>query len=300
MHLFTPKGPTVPPMHSPQAPKTITTRLPREPNRRAVGYVRTSTEKQDARDDGLDKQAARIKDECKRVGLDLLTIEADVASVTDPLSFIRRRGLKAAIDLAWKEGAILVVTDGTRLFRNLRDYDEFAKNFQGQVYSLRDGGIVSPKELRAIIASGEQAAKTIRQGTKDALADKKKQGAKLGSPKGLSSATKESARSRFLASQELVERIADVLEEDEAYSALPHGAFADLLNRRAILTNWKRPWTKDSVRRHRRMAEELLAERRALEAELDREDQVEEVPAEEEVDPDEFAMKQSPFFGMFS
>ncbi|WP_134682025.1 hypothetical protein [Paracoccus ravus] len=69
--------------------------------------------------------------------------------------------------------------------------------------------------------------------------------------------------------------------EDPAYRDLSHRSFADLLNRRGLLTGWERPWTEVGVRRHRYEAEKLIHAR----AEFDRED----VPGHDDVDNDPVA-----------
>jgi hypothetical protein len=59
-------------------------------------------------------------------------------------------------------------------------------------------------------------------------------------------------------SETTVDTLARVLSEDRAYRDLSHGAFADLLRRRTILTGWGRPWTAAGVRQQRAIAEQRL------------------------------------------
>ena len=127
------------------------------------------------------------------------------------------------------------------------------------------------KVLLKNIAEGEKVAEAIREGSRKALAQKKASGNPIGTITAQSNASIASARSRGQKTDMIVERIAAVLAEDPAYQTLTHKALADLLNRRRILTGWDREWSETSVRTQHRKAKELLAERTAMEVELDAE-----------------------------
>jgi len=85
---------------------------------KAIGYTRLSTNLQLERDDSLNRQAARIREACASQGWELLRTFEDVASAVGKGTVSQRPGLRDALSLAKSEGAILVVTEPTRLFRN--------------------------------------------------------------------------------------------------------------------------------------------------------------------------------------
>lgn len=287
-----------------------------KPYRNAVGYIRTSTEKQNEGDYALRRQAERIRESCAKAGLDLVSIYEDVCSAVDPYSLVRRSGLQDATSRAVQENAVLVVPNATRLFRNVEAARQWLKTVDWPVFSVRDNRIMSRQELLDAIAKGEQNAKKLRRATSEALVQKRSQGAKLGSPGNKAAATKASARSRHLRSDETVDEMVRIMLEEPAFCELPHHAFADLLNRKGILSGQNRPWTAAGVKRQRNLAKKRIDEQAELEAALDAEEantksaDVDVVQAsfpsktlpvnpEPVEDDDDVGMKSSPFFGMF-
>lgn len=88
---------------------------------------------------------------------------------------------------------------------------------------------------------------------------KKAEGVEFSDTSVRKKAAQASAKARSQKSEGIAIQIANILRSDPAYRALSHKALADLLNRRRILTGWKRPWTQHSVRDARRKAEEIIA-----------------------------------------
>lgn len=226
----------------------------------AVGYIRLSTDGQTLGDTGFDKQAERIRKFCARRGITLDAIHEDVWSGADPLGAIRRDGLLDAVKQARQTGSVLVVSEPTRLFRNVAAAQKFLSTLDVPVLSVRDRRIMKPPALLRSIERGEVAIKNIRQGTKQALAQRKAEGVEFSTSAVRSKAAQASAKSRAQKSENIVRRIAIVLRSDPAYRTLTHEALADLLNRRRILSGWDRPWTRHSVRDARKKAEALITE----------------------------------------
>lgn len=242
---------------------------------KAVGYIRVSTQSQRATGEGLEKQAKKIREWCKKKGIELLGIHEDIASATGDHSYKTRTGLQDAHKLALREQAILVVSDPTRLFRNLTAAGDFLNNLPKKVFSIQQSRYLSQEGLRKYITKGAENAENaenIAEGTRKALKKVKASNQKLGSPSGLDTSRKASINVRKRRAQKIVEKIAAILEENEAYSDLPNRAFADLLNKRGILTGSGRHWTRDTVLRKRKAAKVFLQERDQLEAELDAEE----------------------------
>lgn len=281
---------------------------------RAIGYIRVSTEKQNDGDHALEQQAERVRQACIQQGFELFGIREDTRSAVGIHSLSHRPGLVEAFRLAERDGLILVVPDATRLFRNVALAKDFFGKTKVKIFSVRDGRILSRKVLLTKIAEGEKGAETIRDGTRAALASLKAAGKPTGTITAKSNASKASARVRRQKADAILERIVAVLQEDLAYRTLTHEAVADLLNRRLITSGRGLQWSETSVRSKHREAKQLLAEREQMEADLDAEEALADVPGVlvqntpalkpslpeiPSPDDDEAEMKSVTYFGMF-
>ncbi len=103
----------------------------------------------------------------------------------------------------------------------------------------------------------------ISKRTREALAEKKRQGVKLGNPNISEVQKVGAARNKERAEDKAVE-IADALEEVDNWSTLTAADVVDLLNDRSILTGRGRPWTLSAIRRP------LASAKRHLEARKDK------------------------------
>jgi len=86
---------------------------------RAVGYIRVSTERQAVEGVSLDAQREKIRAWCDAQGYELLGVEVD-AGISGKRA-ANRPGLQAALALACREHAALVVYSLSRLARSTRD-----------------------------------------------------------------------------------------------------------------------------------------------------------------------------------
>lgn len=264
----------------------------------AIGYIRVSSELQAEDDHALARQVDVLRRACKKRGLSLPSIYEDVGSAAERFSFERRTGLASATRLAKQEGAVLVVCEPTRLFRNAKEAEQWLQTFDLCIFSADDDRFLSKESFLEAVKKGEAAARNIRQGTAAALTKKQAEGNKTDTAVDRSAAWKASRRSRFLKSDSIVDSIAHVLLEDEAYRDLSHRALADLLNRRGILTGWKRPWTGDGLKRQRSKAEARIREWAEIDAEGDEVAMAaESLP--DESDAEELETTRPPYFGMF-
>ncbi|HRK67046.1 MAG TPA: recombinase family protein [Hyphomonas sp.] len=272
----------------------------------AVGYIRVSTERQNEGDHALERQAEKIRRYCADRGIRLLCICDDTCSAMGNFSIERRPGLNDALRWAVREGACLIVPEATRLFRNVAVAERWLQSVTVPILSIQDNKMLSRSEVLDAVAVGQRVGKATGLGTVKALDEIKMSGVKLGSKADRKAANAASKRARAQRSDSIVDAIARVMLEDQAYRDLSHRAFADLLNRRNILTGWSRPWTSVGVRRQREEAEMRILEWE----ELERDD----VPGEPlpptipfqpapppvvEPENDEQKMKALPIFGMF-
>jgi len=217
-------------------------------------------------DHALERQAEKIRRWCAERGMKLGPIYEDISSATDAYSVERRAPLREAVGWAAREGACLVVTEPTRLFRNVEVAEKWLQIVSVPISSVHHDGVLTRSQLLDAVRMGEEVAKASSTGTKAALEKKRAAGAKLGSKADRTAANRASKLARMQRSDAIVDTLARILMEDPAYRGLSHRAFADLLNRRNILTGWGRPWTPAGVKRQRMLAEQRIKEWAELEA----------------------------------
>ncbi|MCZ8133498.1 MAG: recombinase family protein [Rhodobacteraceae bacterium] len=230
---------------------------------KAVGYTRLSTNLQAARDNSLERQAAHIRQSASEQGRNLLGIYEEVGSAVGPDSLHARPQLQEALKLAAREGAFIVVTKPTRLFRNRQFGLKTLRNTGVRIYSLKDRCFLSRKKLGEAFYRGQQQAEVTRDATSKALARA------VRNLRPNSSAIVNSRNSRRKTSEDVAERIADILEEYPSFEKLTHRDFSEMLNSRGVRSGWGRSWSAQSVRDRRKRAMEIVLERRALDDDND-------------------------------
>ena len=175
-----------------------------------IGYVRVSTEEQAQSGAGLAAQRAAILDEAHRRGWNLIEIVEDAGwSAKD----LRRPGISAALAaLHSKRADVLVVSKVDRLSRSLLDFAGLVDRATREHWALValdlgvDSATPSGRMMANVLATFAQFERDlISQRTKDALAQKKAQGVKLGRHVEMS----EEVRARIVAEREaeVVERV---------------------------------------------------------------------------------------------
>lgn len=158
---------------------------------RAVGYVRVSTDEQEGSGLGLEAQRAAIGGEVARRGWNLVDVFTDTASGR---SLSRRPGLEAALAMLESGGALaLVVSKLDRLSRSTKDFAVLMERAQKRGWApvVLDLGVDATTPAGELVASvmvsvAQWERRAIGQRTKEALAAKKAQGAKLGRPRQVS------------------------------------------------------------------------------------------------------------------
>jgi len=157
---------------------------------RVLGYVRVSTEEQGRSGAGLAAQRIAIKDACANRGYELLDIKEDAAQSGKNLE---RPGIEAALkELDAGRADALMVAKLDRLSRSLLDFAGLMERSRRRGWALvaLDLGVdtTSPSgELMAnVLATFAQfERRMIGQRTKDALAQKRAAGVRLGRPRVL-------------------------------------------------------------------------------------------------------------------
>lgn len=281
---------------------------------KAIGYIRISTDMQNVEDSSFGCQESLIREACARRGVSLLEIYEEVGSAAAQDSVQRRKGLQAAIRRAKEEGAMLVVAEPTRLFRNVESVRHWFANVDVKIFSVRHGGILGRTALKKIAQDGANFAAKTRAGTSAA---KSSEAISPSSPGGYARqlGQRNSEINRKLAAQERAKQVSVIIEEHSSVR-LSHQELADVLNERSIQTEQKTHRTSTNVRRTREAAEQVLAEQRDLESmpffpheselpsgdalkpSAQKEGQV-VLGASDKEDEEERALRALPTFGMF-
>lgn len=269
---------------------------PMIPNTKALGYTRVSTDLQAREPKHLERQAALVREACALQGWQLLAVYSDVASAVGKDSLHHRPNLSDALSHAQREGAFIVVTDPTRLFRNRSHGLDVLQKHRMQVFSIKHGCFLSRKELGKEFYSGQEFAESVRRASSAAAAKR------FSVPKHLPEAAKRSKLARARKSEEIAEAIADVFEENPSLVDLTHRELASVLNARGMRSGWDRRWNASTIRDRRKRAREIFDVRRAVAAEEDAFSPLAKPPesasrAAEPSDADDIS--QLPTFGLF-
>ena len=163
--------------------------------KRALGYVRVSTEEQGTSGAGLDAQRRAIRREEKHRGWKLIEIYEDVASGKN---MKRRPGLDTAmLSLEAGEADLLVVSKLDRLSRSVSDFARFMEERarkNGWELVVLDLGVDTSTPTGEMFANmmvtlAQWERRIIGERTKDGLAAKRAAGVRLGRPAVLPPAT---------------------------------------------------------------------------------------------------------------
>lgn len=165
------------------------------PTNAVVAYVRVSTEEQADSGAGLAAQRSAIAAECARRGWNLAALFEDAGASGKSLS--GRPGLSATLnELESGRASTLVVAKLDRLSRSLLDFSGLMERSRREGWSLvaLDLGVdtTTPSgemmaNVLAVFAQFER--RMIGQRTKDALAQKRAAGVRLGRPRSVPAST---------------------------------------------------------------------------------------------------------------
>jgi DNA invertase Pin-like site-specific DNA recombinase len=209
---------------------------------KAVAYMRVSSQEQGKSGLGLDAQEAQIKAYASREGLEIAAWFREVETakvVSDTLA--KRPQLAAALDLARKEGATIVVAKLDRLSRDVHFVSGLMK--EHVPFSVAALPKADPFTLHLFAALAEKERELISQRTRDALAQLKARGVRLGTAIG---------RNRQRNTDRALQHYETVRSEIE--EAVPFGSLRDIakrLNEKGLSTRRGAAWNAESVRRAR-------------------------------------------------
>ena len=185
---------------------------------RVIGYVRVSTNEQADSRAGLEAQRAAIEAECRRRGWTIVEIIQDAGYSAKDL---KRPGIKRALEeLDRGRADALVVAKLDRLSRSMTDFSKLMERATKENWALValdcdvDTSTPAGEALVHMLATFSQfERRLIGQRTREALAQKKAQGVRLGRPPALPTKVRSRIMRRRTASKSLA-AIADELNRD--------------------------------------------------------------------------------------
>lgn len=217
--------------------------LPKE----AIGYLRVSTEMQASDGRSLDIQAQKVRTWAASHNMDVHWIYEDVASAMQEDLINRRPDFVRAVRHALRDGLPLIVSDVSRVSRNLDVLEKLVISEGLKIISVYDDGEVPVGILRQRVEKAEKTAHKISEGTRDAVAS----GARTRQPANAEArgrAAASSARVRIMKKFVVLDRVVTFLEDNPGLLEKTSQEIADRLNEAGILTGWSKPWTASAVR----------------------------------------------------
>lgn len=233
--------------------------------KRGIGYIRVSSDLQATDGHSLDRQLGRLREWCALEGWTLLTVYEDIGSAVGAENVRRRPEFEQAVREALQLGVPLLVTDATRVSRDLATLDRMVIEQGLRVISVEDGGEVPTGILRQRVQNGARQAARISEGTKQAIAKKLRRPAPHTAVR--QKAARKSAEVRVDRKNQTLERLVDCFQREPWLESATSQEVADRLNALDIETSWSRRWTASAVRGKRQAIRDELIFRRELDAE---------------------------------
>lgn len=243
----------------------LTTRFDRHRWKEAIAYRRVSTNGQGASGVGLEGQQASIEEYARLDKFRITDWFDDVGTGRGRRNFVDRPGLQKAIEVARETGQPIIVNDLSRISRDAATVDKIIHEKGVTIISTGDGKLRNPSIVASEAARAQKEGEIISQRTKEALARKKAEGARLGNRTNLPDAQRKAVARRKEIAASTIDDIVTVLEDLDG-KELTARQLAEELNGRGILTSTKRRWTMQALRRPMRRAQAVLAQRRQEEA----------------------------------
>jgi len=209
--------------------------------RKAISYIRVSTDNQGKTGYGLEDQRQRIVEFCDDEGFELIEFFCDV----DSGSKSNRPELMKAIALAKETGATIVCARLCRLSRSAHFITGLIAH--GVPFIVAEFGNVPTFQLHLYAILGEEERRRIGANTKKALQIAKSRGVKLGThnPKVLAGVK----RRRAMETNILLERVEPSILKAKNEGCRTQQSFCDYLNDRDIKSPRGKDWTPSTLGR---------------------------------------------------
>jgi DNA invertase Pin-like site-specific DNA recombinase len=175
----------------------------------AIAYTRVSTDKQGRSGLGLDAQKTALERFAKAEGFDLIETFTEVETGKGSDALDRRPQLAAALALAKKHKAPIIVAKLDRLSRDVHFISGLMMH--KTPFIVAELGVdTDPFMLHLFAALAEKERRMISQRTKEALAVRKAQGVKLGGLRAHGVQEREEANARAEALRAILESLSDM------------------------------------------------------------------------------------------
>lgn len=162
--------------------------------RRALAYIRVSTDEQGRSGFGLLSQEAEIKAFADQTGFKIVRWERDVASVIGGSSVSARPGLSSLIAEAKKRRFPILISRLDRLSRDPLEIEDLAISSGVEILSVRNPGLQDPVAVRIQAQRVLVETNMLSERTKDGLRRAKAAGKTLGNVVNLAEAQKKAPR----------------------------------------------------------------------------------------------------------
>lgn len=262
----------------------------------AIGYVRVSTKLQVDKGASLHRQLDRVRHWAELNGYQVNQIFEDVGSAAGRNNLRNRPEFEQAAREAAQAGVPLIVSDMSRLSRDLATLEKLVIERGLTVISVADDGEVPVAVMRSRVAAGAEEAQAGAERTKKALSlapRSRPQHAETLPQK----AAQASAERRSVKRQQVLERVLDCLMRNPELMVATSNVVADHLNQEGIYTGWDRPWTASAVRAQWQALKEEMSFRQQVQDEEINLDQSDRSGRSEEEDEEE--LRQNPLYGVF-
>lgn len=204
----------------------------------AVAYARVSTDRQGRSGLGLEAQQAALARFAEAEGYSLIQTFEEVETGKGADALDRRPQLAAALKIARQHKAPIIVAKLDRLSRDVH-FISGLMTHKTPFIVAELGADADPFMLHLYAALAEKERRLISQRTRDALAERKKQGVKLGGLNAKGEANRREALER-------AEQLRPLFAELEGKS---HRAIAATLNARNVPTPAGGQWHAVTVKR---------------------------------------------------
>jgi DNA invertase Pin-like site-specific DNA recombinase len=210
---------------------------------RFVAYYRVSTERQGQSGLGLEAQKAAVETWLNGGRHTVVGefVETESGKTSD------RPQLKAALALAKKRKATLVIAKLDRLARNVHFISGLIES--GVNFVAADRPHAKAFELHIFAAMAEEEGRAISERTKAALQAAKARGVKLGNPTNLDEASAKGAEALRAKAAARAENVLPILQDLRARGVSTLAELADALNARGVKTPRGGQWHPASVSR---------------------------------------------------
>jgi len=232
-----------------------------------LGYARVSTRRQEEQGMGLETQCKKIRNFCLENDVQLDAIFEDAASASGKDSHLKRGDLLAVVQEAQRLCLPLVVASLDRLARH-RSAMKLLDVPGLDIYSVKDGGRVSKKQLRRAIAEARKAAASISREAKESWNHLRSTDGRIYKA-GLDQVSRRRGSvANVLRSESKVIEVADFLERHPEFEDLGARRLFSILNEAGVLNlvserhGLRELWTKDSLHKTLIKARGLLQFRR--------------------------------------